>query len=153
MLSLQVSAQHSVASATQSTQSIVGDVGFRVDRRHLFTISGNLGVQVVELPSGAARPSGSILERNVPYALRFNHGTSGVGFTNSASSIIALTVVIPPCAGDVTGNGHVDGTDLANLLSSWSTPGLGEFVTDVNADGIVNGEDLAYVLGGWGPCP
>jgi formylglycine-generating enzyme required for sulfatase activity len=56
------------------------------------------------------------------------------------------------CPGDVTGNGAVDGVDLAGVLSAWGTQG-GELGGDVNGDGIVAGADLAFVLGAWGPCP
>jgi hypothetical protein len=58
-----------------------------------------------------------------------------------------------PCAGDVTGNGVVDGVDLAAMLGAWGTDGQGEFDTDVNDDGIVDGADLALLLGSWGSCP
>ena len=56
------------------------------------------------------------------------------------------------CPGDVSGNGVVDGVDLAATLGAWNTDGEGKFDTDINDDGIVNGVDLAFVLGGWGPC-
>jgi formylglycine-generating enzyme required for sulfatase activity len=55
------------------------------------------------------------------------------------------------CPGDITGNGAVDGVDLASVLSAWGTQG-GELGADVNGDGIVAGADLAIVLGAWGPC-
>jgi len=57
------------------------------------------------------------------------------------------------CIPDVTGNGFVDGVDLAAVLSSWGSDGEGEFRTDLTGDGIVNGADLATVLSGWGACP
>lgn len=57
------------------------------------------------------------------------------------------------CAADLTGNGAVDGVDLAAILSSWGAAGKGEFAADVTGDGLVNGADLAVVLSGWGPCP
>jgi hypothetical protein len=58
-----------------------------------------------------------------------------------------------PCEGDVTGNGLVDGLDLAAVLGAWGTNGKGEFPTDRNNDGIVDAQDLALVLSGWGKCP
>ena len=58
-----------------------------------------------------------------------------------------------PCVGDISGNGVVDGIDLAAVLGAWGTSGKGEFPADVNGDGNVDGSDLAIVLGGWGPCP
>ena len=58
-----------------------------------------------------------------------------------------------PCAGDITGNGVVDGIDLAAVLGAWGSAGKGEFAADVTGDGQVDGADLAVVLSGWGPCP
>jgi hypothetical protein len=58
-----------------------------------------------------------------------------------------------PCEGDVSGNGVVDGVDLAAVLGAWGSSGKGEFSTDTNGDGFVDGADLATVLSGWGPCP
>lgn len=46
---------------------------------------------------------------------------------------------------DVTGDGQVDGADLASVITQWGQAGLG----DVNRDGVVNGADLSEVLAGW----
>jgi hypothetical protein len=59
----------------------------------------------------------------------------------------------PPCPGDITGGGEVNGIDLAAVLGAWGTDGQGKFDCDVDNDGIVNGADLATVLSAWGPCP
>lgn len=56
-----------------------------------------------------------------------------------------------PCPADVDGNGHVNGPDLAILLSSWGTT-YPASSADVNSDGLVDGMDLALVLSDWGPC-
>ena len=53
------------------------------------------------------------------------------------------------CAADITGDGEVDGQDLAHLLSRWGTSNSG---ADLNSDGVVNGADLTEVLSGWGIC-
>ena len=57
------------------------------------------------------------------------------------------------CRGDITGNGLIDGIDLAIILSAWGSTGQTEFDADIDNDGIVGGTDLAFVLSGWGPCP
>lgn len=44
---------------------------------------------------------------------------------------------------------QVNGSDLAVLLSSWGTSGLG----DLDRNGVVNGTDLSVLLSAWGPCP
>ena len=59
-----------------------------------------------------------------------------------------------PCAcdADITGNGTVDGADLAAVLNAWSGASGGKSGADVNRDGAVDGQDLALVLGSWGSC-
>lgn len=59
----------------------------------------------------------------------------------------------PPCPGDITRNGVVDGVDLALVLAMWATSGENGVVNaDVNRDGVVDGSDLAMLLGSWGIC-
>jgi len=52
--------------------------------------------------------------------------------------------------GDLTGDGFVDGADLAALLINWGTDNP---AADLNADGVVNGADLATLLTNWSPAP
>jgi hypothetical protein len=61
--------------------------------------------------------------------------------------------VTPACFGDISGNGVVDGVDLAALLGAWGTDGHGKFECDIDGDGVVAGSDLAIMLGSWGACP
>ncbi|MBU3728025.1 MAG: hypothetical protein FGM37_02100 [Phycisphaerales bacterium] len=88
--------------------------------------------------------SGSRFCGNAPYPTPF-----GAAVTDSGSNSVSAQC----CRGDITGNGHVDGLDLAAVLSAWGTTGDTEFNTDVDRDGLVGGADLAYVLSGWGACP
>ncbi len=53
--------------------------------------------------------------------------------------------VIP---GDLNGDGVINGTDIAILLSVWGSPGTGTGA-DINGDGTVNGSDLAFLLSNW----
>lgn len=53
--------------------------------------------------------------------------------------------------GDISGDGSVDGLDIAFVLGDWGCLGL--CTGDANEDGIVNGADLSIVLGNWGPVP
>ena len=57
-----------------------------------------------------------------------------------------------PCAGDVDGNGVVNGVDLAAVLAAWGTSGAKYSGSDANRDGHVDGGDLAQVLSDWGSC-
>lgn len=52
--------------------------------------------------------------------------------------------------GDLNGDGHVNGIDLAVILGSWGSCGGADCVADVNDDSMVDGVDLAIVLGAWG---
>lgn len=56
------------------------------------------------------------------------------------------------CLLDLTGNGEVDGADLAVILSSWGEVSKPLPPADVNRDGLVNGFDLGVLLSSWGPC-
>lgn len=68
------------------------------------------------------------------------------GFLEAAGETGPTT---PPCPADVTGDGAVDGADLATLLGNWANAGVADF----DRSGSVDGADLATLLGAWGPCP
>ena len=51
--------------------------------------------------------------------------------------------------GDLTGDGAIDGTDLALLLGDWGACGFG-CRADLNDDGVIDGADLATLIGNWG---
>jgi formylglycine-generating enzyme required for sulfatase activity len=55
------------------------------------------------------------------------------------------------CTADITGDGVVDGADLATLLSAWGfCGGHGACIADLAADGVVNGVDLTMLVDSWG---
>jgi hypothetical protein len=61
------------------------------------------------------------------------------------------------CPADLTGDGIVNGFDLALLLGAWTgavayAPCPPIAPADLNGDCFVNGVDLALLLGSWGPC-
>jgi len=53
------------------------------------------------------------------------------------------------CLGDISGDNHVDVTDLLIVIAYW---GSNSSNGDVNFDGIVDVSDLLIVVGNWGPC-
>jgi len=77
----------------------------------------------------------------------------GGGFMNMggiATKAIARwnTCTIPtPIAGDLNGDGIVNGADLALVLGSWGA--CQACVADIDESGVVDGADLAIVLGAW----
>lgn len=63
---------------------------------------------------------------------------------------VAAAVAMGPPSGpiaDLDGDGRVDGTDLAILLSGWGV--CADCVADLDGDEIVGGADLATLLGAW----
>ncbi|MFO0962219.1 MAG: FG-GAP-like repeat-containing protein [Phycisphaerales bacterium] len=51
-----------------------------------------------------------------------------------------------PLAGDINGDGIVNGVDLGLLLGAWGSNDVG---ADLTHDGVVNGADIGVLLGGW----
>ena len=72
----------------------------------------------------------------------------GANTTGGAGTLTTTCTVVLPCPADLSGDGIVNGEDLAALLGAWGTPNA-----DVNEDGATDGSDLAILLGGWGNCP
>jgi len=73
----------------------------------------------------------------------------------AVAAIASLSWTAPAhaqCEGDIDSSGHVDGADLAILLSTWGTTGNGMYHSDLNNDGIVGGTDMTILLSAWGPC-
>ena len=68
------------------------------------------------------------------------------------NTIAKIDLGSTPCPADLTGDGVVNGADLAALLGAWG-PCSGSCPADLTGDGVVNGADLAALLGAWGNCP
>jgi len=103
-----------------------------------------------------------------------NVGTGGVGIVgfNENQTLISNTWIcrnspspnldgewsdeggnsICDCFPDVSGDGQVNGVDLAIVLTTWGTDGGSTPQADINRDGVVDGSDLAILLSAWGPC-
>ena len=126
------------------------------------TLAGQVGP--VALPGPDGEPSG--FGRGV-FIGRFAFGgdfsiegttltviwNQGPGTPQQEADFIVDTVTPEPCPGDITGDGVVDGADVAILLAVWNTDGDGIPGTDINGDGIVNGTDLTFLLSNWNDCP
>ncbi len=58
-------------------------------------------------------------------------------------------------AGDLNGDGSVDGADLGLLLSVWGpcSPPLAGCIADLDNDNMVNGADLGILLNAWTASP
>lgn len=64
-------------------------------------------------------------------------------------SVESLTVVEPPCDGDVTGDDLVNVDDLNAVLGAWQTSVAVGVGPDLSGDGVVDVDDLNEVLGNW----
>ncbi|MBL9119499.1 MAG: VCBS repeat-containing protein [Phycisphaerae bacterium] len=85
-----------------------------------------------------AMPAGAIVTYSV----------SAVDFAGNAGSSAEIEFTeagVASILGDLTGDGIIDGGDLAVLLGNWDNPGLG----DLDCDGTVTGADLSILLGAW----
>ena len=108
------------------------------------TVSGNTAVSfgggLYIYPSGVASETqlvSTIICGNSP------RNVSGPYQADSASQVC-------DCRADLSGDGVVNGVDLAFVLSNWGTAGG---ATDITGDGTVNGADLGVILAAWGDCP
>ncbi len=75
--------------------------------------------------------------------VRVGSGAAGTGGLATLTMSAAVN-----CPADITGNGFVDGGDLAIVLGGW-----GGSASDQNGDGTTNGADIAVILAAWGACP
>ncbi|MCH2161082.1 MAG: hypothetical protein MK085_04330 [Phycisphaerales bacterium] len=60
---------------------------------------------------------------------------------------IVIVEDAPPCLGDLTGDGEVNGADLGLMIAMWGTPD-----GDLTGDGMTNGADLGLLIASWGLC-
>lgn len=102
--------------------------------------------------NGAPAPSGFV--RWVNDRVVFGPLVATAGDPVASSTIVVRQLACdPPCAADWSGNGAVDGQDLATLLSVWGVNGpAGTVLGDLTIDGRVDGSDLGALLASWGAC-
>jgi len=87
---------------------------------------------------------------NVDEVIDFDYDQhSNVWAVSTSSGALMAFEAGSDCLADMTGDGQVDGQDLAELLSAW---GATFTSSDQNGDGQVNGADLSILIGAWGEC-
>lgn len=69
--------------------------------------------------------------------------TDECGRTSSDVQTVTVNVEL----GDLSGDGVIDGSDMAIVLGNWGMTGA---VGDVDSNGLVDGNDLAILLNNWG---
>lgn len=121
------------------------------DQGDALTFVTNGGVGVVFIDAGYTNISGLIAPSEGSWLV------TGVSTINNArqmlisgksgpSFISTLLRLTPIIAGDIDGNGQVNGIDLAMVLGHWGDAGG---AADLDANGVVDGIDLGIVLGAW----
>jgi hypothetical protein len=65
------------------------------------------------------------------------------------SNTATVTITVNLLAGDITGDGYVDGGDLNILLSNWNASNATWATGDLTGDGFVDGGDLNILLSNW----
>lgn len=74
--------------------------------------------------------------------------------STSDSMLTMVPALDPDCPADVTGDGVVDGNDLAAVQGAFCLDTYGQLCpVDADGNGRVNVHDLMAVLQNWGPCP
>lgn len=101
------------------------------------------GAPIPSLPGPAVAPSAG--SRN-----NFRI-TAGDAVKITSSFTVASLASPSQCIGDLTGDGVVNGDDLAWMIASWG-PTNPCTSSDFNGDQVVDGDDLAWLLAEWGPC-
>ncbi|MFZ4750845.1 MAG: DUF6851 domain-containing protein [Phycisphaerales bacterium] len=95
--------------------------------------------------SGVSRLYGGIHPDFDDFPARRIGAQLGTKAFNRASELFTA----PVCIADLSGDGQVEGADMALLLNAWGTANAD---ADLSADGIVGGADLGLLLNAWGPC-
>ena len=119
-------------------------------------VNGNFQTVISNITTsnqGIECADGAIIAEPGYYQLYFSgsasthNGLNGVlDFNHASTDFVAILDITPHIVGDITGDGVVDGQDLARLLGSWGTAASG---ADLNGDGVVDGQDLAILLAAW----
>ena len=109
--------------------------------------SGMLDLTAYALAQGVELPAGIVLA--LPLGIS-GDGRTIVGISRNPVAGFKVTIGGGvDCPADFTGDGVVDGADLAILLGAWGT---NDPAADLSGNGVVDGADLSILLGAWGPC-
>jgi hypothetical protein len=70
-------------------------------------------------------------------------------YLNNVNKSVTVTENTNTCPADISGDGHVNVTDLLSVIDGW---GSSNSPADVNNDGTVDVSDLLAIVDAWGPC-
>jgi hypothetical protein len=123
-------------------------------------LEGPWGAVSIRLAPSAVRPAeGWTTWPNLDVNVSGGTAFVAIGARSSSTGsgrhqVLAWRFTVPgasPPAEDLTGDGTVNGADLATILGAWGASG-GALLpgADLTGDGAVDGADLAMLLGAWG---
>lgn len=83
-------------------------------------------------------------------------GVSAPGATSPAGPgqgiVLMFERELVSCPHDLSGDGAVNGADIALCLASWGSATGSGYYADFNGDSVVDGYDITAILANWGTC-
>lgn len=114
----------------------------------------NSWVQALRLSPNVG--AGSQFGTYVGVSLNEAFGISAPGATSPAGPgqgvVLMFERELISCPHDLSGDGTVNGADIALCLSGWGAASGSGYYADFNGDGTVDGFDVTALLANWGPC-
>ncbi|MBL9121914.1 MAG: immunoglobulin domain-containing protein [Phycisphaerae bacterium] len=101
-------------------------------------------------PNGSTIGGATLTTLTISNIAAEDAGSYTFSATNPCSTATGAAISVTVNAfepADYNHDGHVNGSDLAQLLGAWGTANA---TIDLNGDGTINGADLAVLLGAWG---
>ena len=134
----------SAFSGEETQVSLIGELdvvgGATVSLVDNFDNAAGKGAEVVYARGLTVQPGATLLTNGIKVVTR---NALIQGTVDNPANICVVPDVPDP---DVNGDGHVNGIDLAFVLTYWGTTAP---IADLDDDGLVAGADMAIVLNGW----
>ncbi len=131
-------------SGEETQVSLIGELdvvgGATVSLVDNFDNAAGKGVEVVYARGLTVQPGATLITNGIKVVAR---NALIQGTVDNPANICVVPDVPDP---DANGDGHVNGIDLAFVLTYWGTTAP---IADLNDDGLVAGADMAIVLNGW----
>ncbi len=142
--SLDVGCVESAFSGEETDVSLIGELeimaGATVSLVDAFNNAPGKAPEVVYARRLIVQPGAMLLTNDITIV------TQEAMIDGTIDDRASVCVVVEAPDPDINGDGHVNGIDLAFVLTYWGASGT---VADLDNDGLVGGADLAILLSGW----